>query len=146
MHRKSKLYNNNDLVIFKNALVDKYGNGTYEEKSNITDKINNTLDSVQGNLLWDTSDAWNTGVNVGKNIKGSVNDWASQFQNGKSTDGGTSKLDGIGNKLGLDFSQFDGTGAGGLNTNDYGDVLDNIAGDTGSIADSMDLTAEDLRH
>lgn len=127
-------------------LVKKYGNGTYEEKSDITGKVQEILDSVQGALLWNTSDAWNTGMSHGSAAKDWLNEFGSQFQ----LDGFGSGLDSLGEKLGLNFEEmidssdrkYDVGGAYNAPSND--DLLNGIKGDTGSIAKSMDLSKEDL--
>lgn len=125
-------------------LVEKYGNGTYEEKSNLTDKITSLLDSVQGELLWNTSDAWKTGKAHGSTAKDWLGGLGSQFQSGFS-------MDGLGEKLGLDFGEGllktdpNNLGVGG-SYNVPDDLLGGIKDDTGSIADSMELADEDLEY
>lgn len=125
-------------------LVEKYGNGTYEEKSNATDKVEEILNSVQNSLLWDTSDAWNTGMEHGASAK----EWLSGLGSGLQT--------GFDDILGLNFDEMMG---GFANANDdaynvgnaysapnYEDLLGDIADNTGSMADSMELTQEDLEY
>ena len=58
-------------------------------------------------------------------------------------------LDGLGEKLGLNFGQIfpDGSGAEGSGGSyDPAKALNDIAGDTGKISDGMDLTNEDLEY
>lgn len=111
-----------------------------------------TLSYVDANAWGSAAGKWGAGV------KDSINSWGSKFQNNDSSDK-TSLLDSIGKKLGLDFS---GLGSGFPNANDpafdtsgaynqpsIDDLiggLDDIADDTGSIKDSMDLTEEDLKY
>ena len=104
-----------------------------------------TVQSLTGGAVdrWAYSDAWNTGLEHGGIAKDWVNNLGSQFQ---SADGfsGSSLLDGLGKNLGLDFSgmgDFPTTGVG----TDYSPLLKDIEGNTGSMADSMKLTQEDMK-
>lgn len=118
----------------------------------------------------DTKVAWSTGYQSGYNwgagVKDKINNWGSKFQTGF---GGLS-LDNIGNKLGLDFGNSTGSPDLeniGVNTNfpsasdpayaldtsspedllnGINDKLGGVKGDTGSIADSMELTQEDMEY
>ena len=108
-------------------LVEKYGNGTYEEKSNMTERLQGMLNGAQEKFSWKTSDAWNTGYSWGEGIGNSV---SGMF-------GG-----GLGGGLGGDLS---GLGGG----YDAGQVPSNIAdtaSNTGKAADSLDITSEDLKY
>lgn len=102
----------------------------------------------------DANEWGTTAGDWGAGLKDKINAWGSQFQNTGDANGKTSLLDRIGEKLGLDFSNFglsniaDRLGDGGL-----GDWLDNlgnnvgdIADNTGSIADSMEVADEDLEY
>ena len=89
----------------------------------------------------DATNAYNNAYNWGSNLM--------DFQK-ETTDKEkekTSLLDGLGNKLGL-TDQFDALNNIGdeklLSPNSAEDYLKDIAGDTGAISDSMDLTEEDL--
>lgn len=94
------------------------------------------------------SDAWKTGYDkgygVGENIKNKINEFGSKFQN---KDGGGNILDKIGEKLGLDFSSltFPTDGVDG-SAYDPSKALGNIDDNTGKIADSMELTSEDVEY
>lgn len=46
-------------------LANKWGNGTYEEKSNLSGQFDEMLNNVQGKISWETSDAYNTGYTWG---------------------------------------------------------------------------------
>ena len=74
-------------------------------------------------------------------------DWASSKVNSLSVGG---LLDGIGNSLGLDFSDmttpFPSDGVNSAYSPDMEKLLKGIGDDTGKIADSMDLTSEDLEY
>ncbi len=100
-------------------LVEKYGNGTYEEKSNLTGKLQGLLSDVQTKFSWQTSDAYNTGYSWGEGVEESVGGF---FNRG---------FDGLDDKYSLE-SLEQGVG-------DIGDY-------TGSIADSLDITHEDLKY
>ena len=103
-------------------LVAKYGNGTYEEKSNLTGKLQGLLSDVQTKFSWQTSDAYNTGYGWGAGIEES-----------------------IGGFFGSDLS--DKHSAEDL-AESIGDVpaFDEIAGNTGDIKDALDITHEDLKY
>lgn len=121
-------------------LIEKYGNGSYEDKSDVADKVNEVLNSVQTSLLWDTSSAYNTGYDWGSSAGGKISDALGSFGEGLN-------LDSIGNKLGLEFGSgfpSGGGAGGGYSTPD--DLLKDIANDTGSMAGSMDLAEEDLSY
>ena len=92
---------------------------------------------------WSYSDAYDTGYDWGY----SGGNWISNKLSGI---GNSLSLDGIGDKLGIDFgggfpsgSGYDTSGAYKLPSNLGNDVGD-IASNTGSIADNMDLSKEDL--
>lgn len=121
-------------------LAEKWGNGSYEEKSNITGKLNSLLESTQANLLWDTSDAYSTGYNWGSSgaswltdkISG-IGDYLASY-NDANTAVGSSYLPDI-----------DGTSTA-LSTDDLLSNLDGISSDVSDINDSMDLSNDDLEY
>lgn len=105
---------------------------------------------------WSWQEAYNTGADFGAGIKDKINAWGAKFQNeGKENE---SLLDSIGEKLGLNFGQIfpdssgvAGTdipvGTGGLGSGyDPSKALKGIEDDTGTIADGMELTQEDLEY
>lgn len=118
-----------------------------------------TLDYVDANKWGSTAGNWGAGV------KESINEWGSQFQGGSSGSEG-SILDRIGNSLGLDFGDMTGTGgfpnagdlaydtSGAYNAPTADDLINgalgkdvgNISDNTDSMADSLDLTEEDLEY
>lgn len=63
-------------------LVDKYGNGTYEEKSQATEKVNKLLNDVQNSLTWNTVDAFNTGYDFGAGLQTKLTDLISDGLDG----------------------------------------------------------------
>lgn len=122
-----------------------------------------TLDYVDPNKWGSTAGNWGAG------IKDSINAWGSKFQNdgtSKATDT-SAWLDKLGKSLGLDFGNMAG-GSGGFPSasnpdydtkgaykspsvddmikNALGDDVGDIAGNTGKLADSMDLSEEDLEY
>lgn len=117
----------------------------WDEDSSWSEKIN-TLDAFEKG--W-SQDAFNIGYDWGKGIKDSINQWGSQWQNSEHG----LEIDDIMKALGLDPDEFDklfdpkkvkdllGGGFGDL----LGDTGD-IAGNTGKMADSMELTEEDLKY
>ena len=99
------------------ALVDKYGNGTYEEKSNVTEQVQGLLNNAQTSLSWDTTSAFGTGYSWGKGIGASV----------------SNAMDGFGGLSGYDESQIPSN-------------IAETAGNTGKAADSLEITNEDLKY
>ena len=74
-------------------------------------------------------------------------DWGFSNINGLQDKLGNFSLDKIGEKLGLDFSGMTTPFPNdALSTDDIGDLLKGIKGDTGAISDSMELTSEDLEY
>jgi len=103
-------------------LVEKYGNGTYEEKSDLTGKLQGLLSDVQTKFSWQTSDAYNTGYGWGESVEESI---GGLFGGGLSDQFSVDKLtEGIGSVP----------------------AFDEIAGNTGDIKDSLDITHEDLKY
>lgn len=101
------------------------------------------------------SDAYNNGYDWGSNVKNSINEWGSQFQKTNDGLGKTNLLDNWGEKLGLDFDDKfnfpteESLGGGGVGRDyqpDNNKLLGNIDDNTGKMADSMELTEEDLEY
>jgi tape measure domain-containing protein len=110
-------------------LAAKYGNGTYEEKSNLTGKLQGLLSDAQTKFSWQTSDAYNTGYGWGESVDTAVGDLFGKNLADQYT------MDGIGN-VG-EMPTYDKTN---------GTKLDDIAGSAGSINDSLQVTNEDLKY
>lgn len=103
-------------------LVAKYGNGTYEEKSNLTGKLQGLLSDAQTKFSWQTSDAFNLGYEFGADVGSTVSDI-------------------FGGGLGDMFSMDSLTDSiGGI------PAYDEIATNTGDTADALDVTNENLKH
>ena len=106
-------------------------------------KSNAAASTVQDYV--DLSSAYSSGYSKGYAIGEGWQNKINSFSDGMS-----SRLDGIGSKLGLDFSgmttPFPNEGAGTGYAPDYEKLLGGIGDDTGKIADSMDLTEEDLEY
>ena len=103
-------------------LVAKYGNGTYEEKSNLTGQLQGLLSDAQAKFSWQTSDAYKLGYGWGEGVDESI--------------------DGLfGSGLGEEFSMDDLVGS-------LGEVptFDEIAKNTGDTADALEITHEDLKY
>ena len=104
----------------------------------------------------DLSAAYDTGYSkgyaIGEGWQNKINSFGDKLKGlGKrKEEEQSSLLDEIGNKLGLDFSgmttPFPSDGAGTGYAPDYEKLLGGIGDDTGKIADSMDLTEEDLEY
>jgi tape measure domain-containing protein len=102
------------------ATANKYGNGSYEK---IVDSLNLSSESL-GLKRWSYSDAYNTGYSWGEDAEESISNMFGGFGSG-------------------------GTGYGGLGGYDASQIPSNIAdiaGNTGSMTDSMDITSEDLKY
>jgi tape measure domain-containing protein len=130
------------------------------ERASYSDAIS----SGMGTLSYVDPNAWGSAAsNWGAGIKDSINEWGSGITNNISetlsslqTDG--SLLDSIGEKLGLDLSGLGqlpsandpANSVGGSykqpNLKDLAGDVGDISGNTGKIADSMELTEEDLKY
>ena len=108
----------------------------------------------------DLGEAYDKGYNWGAGVKANINEWGAGLASslGDQTDS-LVNLDKIGQKLGLNFDSINGSfpaasdpahNAGGSytppSTDDLLKSVGNIGDDTASIADSMDLSAEDLEY
>ena len=103
-------------------LVEKYGNGTYEEKSNLTGQLQDLLNNAQADFSWNTVDAYKTGYGWGESVDNTVGGFF----------GG-----GLGDQYSLD-NLTESIGA----TPEIGD----IAGNTKDTANALDITNEDLKY
>lgn len=132
------------------SLANKYGNGTYETKSDAVGALNDLMSGAVDKYTWDTSLAIQQGAAVGAGAQNWINSTFDKAKNGLSSlkSSITDKID-----KGLDIdrnfdpnsSQYD------LNTDKYNpDKLikgvGNIDKNTGKMADSMELTDEDLKY
>lgn len=109
------------------SLASKHGSGTYKEKSNQAEQLNTLLDSVQTKVSWNTGNAFNSGYKIGASGGQRISDKVSGIG------------DSIKNKLNLSvIGAYDPSGIG----KNVGETADN----TGKIADSMELTQEDLEY
>lgn len=118
--------------------------------SGLTDSVRAKADSARSNIqdYVSVGDAWKSGYNTYEydNLSDSYNkgytigsEWGQ---------GVTDKLNGLKDKLGLNNDLFDpnSTNYGVGGSYDPEGALKNIDGNTGDIADSMDLTQEDLEY
>ena len=106
-------------------LVERYGNGSYEQKSNLTGQLQDLLADAQTSFSWQTSDAYKTGYGWGESAEESI---------GSFFDGG---LGGLGEEYSMDNLM---SGIGEIPT------FDDIATNTGDIKDSLDITNENLKY
>lgn len=104
------------------VLAEKYGNGSYEEKSDLTGKLQTLLSEVQTSFSWQTSDAYNTGYGWGEGVDDAV--------------GGI-----FGSGAGEQYS-MDDLMSGIGNIPEIGDIANN----TGKAADALEVTHEDLKY
>ena len=107
----------------------------------------NEYASREKQALPSISDAWNTGYSkgyaIGEGIQNKINGFGDKIKNL----GGGNLLDNIGEKLGLDFSglTFPTDGVGDL-SDELDKLLSDIGDNTANIADSMELTSEDVEY
>jgi tape measure domain-containing protein len=123
------------------ALVEKYGNGTYEEKSNLTEQLQGVLSDAQQRFSWQTSDAYNLGYEWGVGVDKSVgNIFGSNLGEEYSLDNLMQSVGDI-----PTIGELGGIGEipeiGGLED----PKIDEIAENTGDIKNSLDKTNEDLK-
>lgn len=96
----------------------------------------------------DATDAFNTGLSWGNNLKTSLNDWGSQYQG----DDSGSLLDKIGNGLGLDFGNMTNAFPNPADPNyDVSDVWnqptpEELLNGINGINDNTEMSAEDLSY
>ena len=106
-------------------LANKYGNGTYEQKSNLTGQLQGLLSDAQVKLSWQTSDAYNTGYSWGETAEDKI----SGFFNGGAFNGGSTE----------NYEELL-AGMDGLPT------FDELATNTSDIKDSLEITNENLKY
>ena len=116
-------------------LVAKYGNGTYEEKSNVTGKIQEMLNGLQTKYSWDTSDAYKLGYSWGESVDESVSGLFGGFDADSIASEASNLFSGDG------YEGYDGYDSTQIPTN-----IADTAGNTASMADSMEITSEDLKY
>lgn len=132
----------NSVSGYADKLVSKYGNGNYQEKSNAGERIQGLIDAATANARISYSSAWSAGTAKGADIQDAINGFFSD----------------IGDKFNFDYKAPGAPDTPWLNPsiNPSGftpSALDDIAGDaaktaknTGEIADSMELTEQDLAY
>lgn len=133
-----------------NALADKYGNGTYEKKSDTVNALNDIMSGAVDKYTWDTSLAINQGAAVGAGAQNWINSTFDKAKNGLSSLG-SSITGSIDKDLNIDRNFDPNSSQYALNPNTYDPDelkkgIGNIDKNTGKIKDSMDLTAEDLEY
>lgn len=110
-----------------NSLADRYGNGTYQKKSEASKAVSDIIDGLQTTYSWDTSSAYQSGYNWGSNATTKIKDKLSGLTS--SSLGDTSNLN--------------------LNTDSIDDItsgVGNLDDTTKKISDKMDTTIEDLQY
>lgn len=130
------------------SLANKYGNGSYEKHSDAVGALNNIVNDALNTVTWDTSTAIKQGGAVGAGAQNWINSTFDKAKNGINSlkSGITDKLDkdlNIDKNFDPNSSQYD------LNTDKYDKLnkgVGNIDKNTGKMADSMELTDEDLKY
>lgn len=137
-------------------LAKKYGNGTYDKKSDLASKFNGMIKDSVNKFSWSTSDAFNTGGDFGKGIQTKINNFGSKIADMFNMD--KIKPPGASLSSDLNFDDFTGkTGTGNADPNKkakkgsnpakkIGKNTGKTADNTGKMADSMKLTEEDLKY
>lgn len=132
----------NSVSGYADKLVAKYGNGNYQERSNAGERIQGLIDVATANARISYSSAWSAGTAKGADIQDTINGFFSD----------------IGDKFNFDYKAPGAPDTPWLNPsiNPSGftpSALDDIAGDaaktaknTDEIADSMELTEQDLAY
>ena len=132
----------NSVSGYADKLVAKYGNGNYQEKSNAGERIQGLIDVATANARISYSSAWSAGTAKGADIQDTINGFFSD----------------IGDKFNFDYKAPGAPDTPWLNPsiNPSGftpSAIDDIAGDaaktaknTDEIADSMELTEQDLAY
>lgn len=132
----------NSVSGYADKLVAKYGNGNYQERSNAGERIRGLIDVATANARISYSSAWSAGTAKGADIQDTINGFFSD----------------IGDKFNFDYKAPGAPDTPWLNPsiNPSGftpSALDDIAGDaaktaknTDEIADSMELTEQDLAY
>ena len=108
------------------SVANEYGNGSYEQ---IMDGLNLSSEDL-GLKRWSYGDAWDSGYSFGEGIDDSVSNIFGGY-------------DGIGSGVGSDLGLGD---YGGYDASQIPSHIADTAGNTGSIADSMEITSEDLKY
>ena len=103
-------------------LVEKYGNGTYEEKSNLTGQLQGLLSDAQTKFSWDTGDAYKTGYSWGEGVDDFMSNTFGSFS-------------------GNDLSEYGGYDASHIPSN-----IADTAGNTDEMNDKLEITSEDLKY
>ena len=146
-------------------LVAKYGNGSYEQKSDLTDKFNDLIAGAVDKYTWDTDIAYSQGADFGAGLQDKINgafDSVTGMFDGLNPSSIADSIGNIGNSIGdmggISLPSITDPSMA-LNTDDFGDLGNisdavggkggnggGISGDTSKIADSMDLVEEDLSY
>lgn len=132
----------NSVSGYADKLVAKYGNGNYQEKSNAGERIQSLIDAATANARISYSSAWSAGTAKGADIQDTINGFFSD----------------IGDKFNFDYKAPGAPDTPWLNpsidpSGFTPSALDDIASDaaktaknTDEIADSMELTEQDLAY
>lgn len=132
----------NSVSGYADKLVAKYGNGNYQERSNAGERIQGLIDAATANARISYSDAWSAGTAKGADIQDTINGFFSD----------------IGDKFNLGYKALGAADTSWLNPSidpsgftpsALGDVADDAAKtakNTDKIADSMELTEQDLEY
>lgn len=132
----------NSVSGYADKLVAKYGNGNYQERSNAGERIQGLIDAATANARISYSSAWSAGTAKGADIQDTINGFFSD----------------IGDKFNLDYKAPGAADTSWLNPSidpsgftpsALGDVADDAAKtakNTDKIADSMELTEQDLAY
>lgn len=129
-------------------LAARYGNGSYEQQSDIVGQLNDMMSDAVDTFTWDTSLAIQQGGEVGASVQNGINsvyDSITGFDLGDALG-----VDGMPNLNDSTYqlnptASYDPSSVAG----DIGDIADTgktTAGNTGDIADAMKLTEEDLEY
>ena len=132
----------NSVSGYADKLVAKYGNGNYQEKSNASERIQGLIDAATANARISYSSAWSAGTAKGADIPDTINgffsDVSDKFNLGYKAPGAA---DASWLNPSIDPSGFTPGALG-----DIADDAAKTAKNTDKIADSMELTEQDLEY
>lgn len=132
------------------SLANKYGNGTYETKSDAVGALNDLMSGAVDKYTWDTSLAIQQGAAVGAGVQNGINSTFNKVKSGVS--GFKNNIDEkIANSLNIDKNydpnaKENQTNPSGYDPSALGKGVNNIDKNTGKVADSMEMADEDLKY
>lgn len=132
----------NSVSGYADKLVAKYGNGNYQERSNAGERIQGLIDAATANARISYSSAWSAGTAKGADIQDTINGFFNDISDKFNFD---YKAPGTADTPWLNPT----INPSGFTPSALGDIADDAAKtakNTDKIADSMELTEQDLEY